>query len=178
MRLTNKMREDFAKAVMNRVPWKSVWNQTAVINELERRLKETHPADLKAFVAKYPEQVNFTREYVGWLGYLTLNIHGERYHKDARVPCVNGYNSLSAIEIDDLKALWAGWLSERDDRKALRSRVMQQAACANTTEQLRTLFPDMTALIPEDEPKKPKTALVAATGIVDELKALAMKVPV
>lgn len=178
MRLTNEMRDDFTAAVMKRVPKKCQWDQKAIIAEIEKRLKATHPIDLKAFIAKYPKQVNFTSIWLNWLCYTDKKANGERVHHEARVPVVDGYHDTSTIKIADLKGHWQEWLRERDERLVMANRIRAQTACATTTQQLAVLFPDMTALIPEDEVKKPKTALVAATGIVDELKALGMKVPV
>ena len=178
MRLTNKMRDDFVHDVMEHVPLKSTWEQKNIIAEIEKRLRATHPADLKAFIAKYPKQVNFTRVWVGWLSYSEMDERGQRFCHDARVGVVDGYDDLAAIETSDLKKLWQDWLDQRKDRLTMAKRVRAQTSAATTTQQLAMLFPDMTTLIPEDEVKKPKTALVAATGIVDELKALGMKVPV
>lgn len=178
MRLTNEMRDDFTAAVMKRVPLKSKWDQKAVIGEIEKRLRATHPIDLKAFIAKYPKQVSFTSNWLGWLSYSEGPAGGERIHHEGRIQIVDGYGDLSTIETADLKEAWKDWLRERDERSVMSSRVRAQTSAATTTQQLAVLFPDMTALIPEDEVKKPKTALVAATGIVDELKALGMKVPV
>ena len=178
MRLTNEMRDDFTAAVMKHVPLKSKWDQKAVTAEIEKRLRATYPIDLKAFIAKYPQQVNFTSNWLNWLSYSDNTAKGERVSREARIQIVEGYGDLSTIETTDLKELWKDWLRERNDRAVLAQRIRSQTCAAATTQQLAVLFPDMTTLIPEEEAKKPKTALVAATGIVDDLKKLGMEIPV
>lgn len=177
MKLTHAMRNKFIDDVMARVPMKSPHTQDSILQTINARLKALWPAGLDEFVCKFPSQVNCTSHYIGWLSFHE-KVNGETKCRDAHSRGVNGYNHTSMIDTSDLKALWNERLAELEERAALRSKISQQVFGVTTTQALAALFPDLVGLIPKDPPKGERLMPVAAKGLIDELKASGMKVPV
>ena len=170
MRLTNEMRGDFADKVMKKIPVKSDWTRDKIIEALKQRLLLAQPIEVRRFAKEYPEQTNFTSVSVDWL----------RYKDDAgwhygRVDCING-STLGQINTDDLKNFYQEWRQEQDARKAIRDRIYEQACCANTVEQLKVIFPDLTGLMPKPA-KVVKSLPVPAKGLTDDLVKIGLEIP-
>lgn len=178
MRLTNQMRQNFADAVLKRVPIKHPASQDALVAKIESRLRALWPADLEKFVVKYPQQVYFRSFEVRWLTYRDDADHNNiRQWHCARPQVLAEYDDISKIEVDDLKELWEKHREELEERKALHAKIMQQAGAVTTTDALAKLFPDLVSLIPKDPPKASRQMPVADKGLIDNLVANGLELP-
>ena len=170
MRLTNEMRNDFTDKVMKKIPMKSDWTRDKIIEALKQRLRLAQPIKVQQFAKEYPEQTNFTSVSVGWLNY--RDEEGWHY---GRVHCING-STLEQIDTGDLETFYQEWRQEQAERTAMRDRIYAQACCANTVEQLKVIFPDLTGLMPKPVVNV-KSLPVPAKALTDDLVKIGLEIP-
>jgi len=170
MRLTNEMRGDFADKVMKKIPVKSDWTRGKIIEALKQRLRLAQPITVQQFAKEYPEQTRFASVQVDWLNYRD----DEGWHY-GRVHCING-SDLNQINADDLKTFYREWRQEQDGRRRMRDRIYEQACCANTVEQLKVIFPDLTGLMPKPVVTV-KSLPVPAKALTDDLVKIGLEIP-
>ena len=171
MRLTNEMRGNFADKVMKKTPVKSEWTRDKIIDALKQRLISAQPSDVQKFAKKYPNQTNWTSMPVNWLNYRD----DENNIRYGRVNCING-SELKQIDTEDLESFYIDMLKEIAERKEMRARIYEQALCANTLEQLKVIFPDLTGLMPKPVVTV-KSLPAPAKTLTDDLVKMGLEIP-
>lgn len=171
MRLTNKMREDFADAVMRKIPIVNKWTREKVLDEIAKRLLQSEPKEVQDFYKKYPSKVAMTSTNFRWLDV----IRPDGVYVSGRVSHINDID-IATIDVGDLREFYREYLAEMSTRKEMRDRIIDQAFSCNTLDHLKTKFPDLTGLMPK-EPVKVKSLPVPAKGLIDDLVKFGLEIP-
>lgn len=172
MRLTNQMREDFVNAVMKKVRRRQKWSREAVVDEINKRLAAVLDDDIKEFMKKRPNLVCRESKCLGqWLCFTNGNGHRSYSYASA----VLG-QSLSDINMEDLKKHHELWQKEEERRKEMASRLRQVAYSVTTNTDLAAALPDLIKFVPKDESKPKKQLPVANSQLFKDLKSLGIEV--
>lgn len=171
MRLTNQMREDFVNDVMSKVRRRQKWSREACSEEINKRLVTALPADIKAFMAKYPNLVCRETKTVDWMLWRT----SDGYRQWTYVSMVLN-QKLSDVDVEDLKKHYALWVKEDDRRKETAKRLREVADSVTTNADLAIALPDLINFVPKDEPKVKKLLPVANSQLFMDLKTLGLEV--
>jgi hypothetical protein len=171
MRLTNQMREDFVNAVMKKVRRRQKWSREAVVEEINKRLRDVLPIEVADFRKKYPNLVATQTLCIDWLGYRDSDNYFRWVYAGAVVD-----QKLSDIIIEDLKKNYELWQKEEERRKEMAGRLRQVAFSVTTNTDLAIALPDLIKFVPKDEPKVKKQLPVANSQLFKDLKSLGLEV--
>ena len=172
MRLTNQMREDFVNAVMKKVRRRQKWGREAVVEEINKRLADVLDDDIKEFVKKHH---NLVRRESKCLEQWMCFTNGNGYLRYSYASAVLG-QSLSDINMEDLKKHHELWQKEEERRKEMASRLRQVAYSVTTNTDLAAALPDLIKFVPKDESKPKKQLPVANSQLFKDLKSLGLEV--
>lgn len=158
MRLTNQLREEFVRNVMNDVPHVDYDEQ--IRKFVTTMAVESLPAPVKRVwddinLRTYVNLCHFSSEHT----YVSIDIPSKERWTDAF--------KLSPSEEDVLKELEAKRYDQNATRKKLRQELETAVKGVTTTKALRKMFPEFEAYIPED--KEADRMLPATNNLVTDL---------